>query len=190
MKNADKEKLNSTEVIEKDRKLTNRQREFAKLYVDGIYSNTECARRAGYADGAANVHASRLLNGKDYPLVVEHIAELRQERERKYGVTLIGQLKRFHDLSRSAEEEGHYSAAINAEKIRSSLGGLTVDRRENQHIHSVDNMTREEIASRLAQLRNEYPTAFIEGTIVDVPGKETVEESKSLPAPENSRDQD
>ena len=190
MKNADKEKTNSTEVIEKDRKLTNRQREFAKLYVDGIYSNTECARRAGYADGAANVHASRLLNGKDYPLVVEHIAELRQERERKYGVTLIGQLKRFHDLSRSAEEEGHYSAAINAEKIRSSLGGLTVDRRENQHIHSVDNMTREEIASRLAQLRNEYPTAFIEGTIVDVTREETVEESKSLPAPENSRDQD
>ena len=60
MKNADKQKIDSTEVIEKDRKLTNRQREFAKLYVDGIYSNTECARRAGYADGAANVHASRL----------------------------------------------------------------------------------------------------------------------------------
>ena len=104
-------------------------------------------------------------------------------------MTLIGQLKRFHDLSRSAEEEGHFSAAINAEKIRSSLGGLTVDRRENQHIHSVDKMTREEIASRLVQLRNEYPTAFIEGTIVDVTGEETLEESKSLPAPENSRDE-
>ena len=32
--------------------LTNRQMTFAKFYVDGIYSNAECARKAGYSDYA------------------------------------------------------------------------------------------------------------------------------------------
>ena len=118
-----------------------------------------------------------MLNGKDYPLVVEHIAELRQERERKYGVTLIGQLKRFHDLSRSAEEEGHFSAAINAEKIRASLGGLTVDRRENQHIHSYDQLTREEIIAQLGKLRDEHPAAFIEAEYEEILDANTGTES-------------
>jgi len=175
----DKQENKPKEDIENEgRYLTNRQREFAKLYIEGIYSNAECARRAGYAKESANVHASRLLNGRDYPLVTQHISELREEREKKYGVTLIGQLKRLSDLSRSAEEEGQFSAAINAEKIRSSLGGLTVDRRENQHIHSIDNMSREEIAERLSKLRNEYPSAFIEGRVKDVTGTEIMETSE------------
>ena len=117
------------EPEEKSSFLTNRQKEFAKLIVDGVYSNAECARRAGYSQKVAVKYAHKLLNGKDFPLVPEHIAELRQERERKYGVTLIGQLKRLSDLSHNAEAEGQFSAAINAEKIRASLGGLTVDRR-------------------------------------------------------------
>ena len=37
-----------------DRKLTNRQREFAKYYVEGIYSNAECARKAGFSPKVAN----------------------------------------------------------------------------------------------------------------------------------------
>ena len=98
--------------------------------------------------------------------MVEYIQELRQERERRYGVTVIGQLKRLHDLSAGAEDAGQFSAAINAERLRSALGGLTVDRREN--IHQLDDLSREEITARLAQLRKEYPQAFIEGDYVEV----------------------
>ena len=114
-------------------KLTNRQKTFARKIVEGIYSNAECARLAGYSEERANEYASRLLNGRDYPHVLEYITELRQEKERKYGVTLIGQLERLQKLSIGAEEEGQFSAAINAEKIRSALGGLTIDRRETTH---------------------------------------------------------
>ncbi len=142
--------------------LTNRQREFAKYYVEGRYSNAECARKAGYADGSASQHAAKLLDGKTFPDVPELIKELRQDRERKYGVTLINQLKRFDELSRAAEEEGQFSAAINAEKIRSSLGGLTIDRREATHVHQLDNLSREDIVARLASLRQQYPNAFPE----------------------------
>ena len=151
---------------ESGRKLTNRQREFARYYVEGIYSNAECARKAGYADPSAASIAGHLLGGKKFPHVVDYIQELRQERERRYGVTVIGQLKRLNELSHGAEEAGQFSAAINAEKIRSALGGLTVDRREQ--IHQLDDLSREEITSRLAQLRKQYPQAFIEGEYKEV----------------------
>ena len=149
---------------ETGRKLTNRQKEFARHYVEGIYSNAECARKAGYATASAASIAGHLLAGKKFPHLVEYIQELREERERKYGVTIIGQLKRLHDLSAGAEEAGQFSAAINAEKIRSALG---------EQIHQLDDLSREEISARLAQLRQQYPQAFIEGEYTEVKDADT-----------------
>ena len=147
--------------------LTERQKTFAKFYVEGRHSNAECARMAGYSDKSSITMASKLLNGRDFPDVVELIKELKQAAERRYGVTLMHQLKRLDELSRGAEEAGQYSAAINAEKIRSALGGLTIDRREQQHVHQLDSMTKQDIVARLAELRKSYPHAFIEGEISD-----------------------
>lgn len=168
---------NEVEKAEPTRRLTNRQKEFAKYYIEGRYSNAECARKAGYAEDSANVQASKLLNGRDFPLVVEHIAEEREARERKYGVTLVNQLKRFDELSHAAEEAGQFSAAINAEKIRSSLGGLTIDRRETTNVHKYDDLSRDEITARLAKLREKYPAAFIEGEYSEVEDVQTRTES-------------
>src|SRR5210317_186099 len=151
---------------EHGRKLTNRQMTFAQKIVEGIYSNAECARKAGYSHDVAPKQASILLNGRDYPHVLEYITELREERERRYGVTMIGQLQRLHQLSQGAEEAGQFSAAINAEKIRSALGGLTIDRRET--VNKLDDMSRAEIIARLADLQKKYPNAFIEGEFKDV----------------------
>ena len=144
------------------RKLTNRQKEFAAHYVDGTHSNAECARLAGYSDkdGKARNRAYALLNAEDFPHLAAYIKELREDREKKYGVTLMGQLKRFRDLSLNAEEKDQFSAAVNAEKIRSSLGGLTIDRRETNHYHAIENMSRDEIEKRLEELRTNHPTAF------------------------------
>jgi len=150
-----------------DRTLTNRQMTFARYIVEGIYSNAECARKAGYKPDLASEHASRLLNGRDYPHVVDYVQELRDERERRYGVTTIGQLERLHQLSKGAEDAGQFSAAINAEKIRSALGGLTIDRRET--INTIDQLSRDEITARLAALQKQYPQAFqIEAEYKDV----------------------
>ena len=148
------------------RKLTNRQKEFARHYVDGTHSNAECARLAGYTDkgGIARVQAHKLLDPTLFPHVTDYITELREEREKKYGVTLLGQLKRFRELSLSAEQENQFSAAVNAEKIRSSLGGLTIDRRETNHYHAIENMSRDDIEKRLEELRSDHPHAFLEGT--------------------------
>lgn len=161
--------MTSVKKIEEEhgRQLTNRQMTFARHIVEGIYSNAECARMAGYAENVAPKQASVLLNGRDYPHVVEYIQELRQERERRYGVTTIGQLERLYKLSQGAEEAGQFSAAINAEKIRSALGGLTIDRRET--INTIDQLSRDEITARLAMLQKQYPQAFvIDATAEDV----------------------
>ena len=152
---------------EHGRQLTNRQMTFARHIVEGIYSNAECARKAGYSPELAKKQASVLLNGRDYPHVLEYIQEIREERERRYGVSTIGQLERLHKLSLGAEEAGQFSAAINAEKIRSALGGLTIDRRET--INTIDQLSRDEITARLALLQKQYPQAFvIDGTAEDV----------------------
>tara|TARA_R110000823_G_C15859827_1_gene493036 strand:- start:125 stop:694 length:570 start_codon:yes stop_codon:yes gene_type:complete len=144
---------------EHDRQLTTRQMTFARHIVEGIYSNAEAARKAGYSHDIARKQASILLNGRDYPHVLEYVTELRAERERRYAVTTIGQLQRLHQLSQGAEEAGQFSAAINAEKIRSALGGLTIDRREQ--INTLDQLSRDEITSRLEALQKQYPQAFV-----------------------------
>ena len=172
--------------------LTNRQREFARYYVEGKYSNAECARMAGYADASARIQAHKFLDGKSFPAVLELIKELREARERRYGVTVLGQLKRFEELSMSAEEAGQFSAAINAEKIRSSLGGLTIDRRESTHVHQLDSMSREDIVARLASLRKNYPHAFADMKRVEDASDRTitVEAVETKPAQENTLRED
>ena len=172
--------------------LTNRQREFARYYVEGKYSNAECARMAGYADASARIQAHKFLDGKSFPAVLELIKELREARERKYGVTVIGQLKRFEELSMAAEDAGQFSAAINAEKIRSSLGGLTIDRRESTHVHQLDNMSREDIVARLASLRKNYPHAFADMKRAEDANDRTitVEAIETKPTKENALRED
>ena len=180
---------------EHGRTLTNRQRTFARHIVEGIYSNAECARKAGFAPDHGAVMASKLLNGREFPHVLEYIQDLRTERERRYGVTTIGQLERLHQLSSGAEEAGQFSAAINAEKIRAALGGLTVDRREQ--VNTIDALSREEIVGRLADLQKRYPQAFqIEGTAKDITPDEQGTRGELLelntiePAEELPRDKD
>lgn len=166
---------------EHDRILTERQKTFAELYVEGIYTNAECARRAGFSHEVAHVYAGKLLNGNDFPHVVDYIKELREAKERKYGVTTIGQLERLYHLSRGAEDAKQFSAAINAEKLRSALGGLTTDRRET--LNRIDNMSRDQILSRLVELQEKYPflkdITPTEKSDDSGPGSQVVEGSKA-----------
>ena len=164
-----------------DRTLTDRQKTFAKYIVEGIYSNTECARKSGYSPNVAKKQASILLNGRDFPHVTEYVAELREEKERRYGVTLMGQLERLHELSKDAQENKQFSASINAEKIRSALGGLSTDRRSSEVTHVIDQMSRDEIVASLSAFQKNYPQIFV---IEDVEDAETRDEPLELTSPE------
>ena len=172
------------------RKLTNRQKMFARHFVDGTHSNAKCARLAGYSDknGIAKIQAHKLLNASDFPHVSEYISELREDRERKYGVTLMGQLKRLRDLSMNAEEAGQFSAAINAEKTRSALGGLTTDRRETNHFHAIENMSRDEIETRLSELRKSHPGVFLDADYEVVDDTEARDINVEQPSVESTQE--
>jgi len=139
-------------------RLTMRQKRFAERFAEGDITATGAAIEAGYSPKTAAQYAYQLLNPRDTPQVVAYLNYLRDEIEARYGVTKEGMLKRLYSLSRGAEEGGQYSAAINAEKIRASLGGLTIDRRET--INTVQDMSKDQVINRLEELRKKHPAAF------------------------------
>ena len=75
-------------------------------------------------------------------------------------------MKRLDELSKNAESEKNYSAAVNAEVSRGRAAGLYIDRKEIL-TGSIDKMSKVEVADRLKDLRNRFPEV-----IVDVPHEE------------------
>lgn len=150
------------------RSITARQRKFCQLFAEGTYTVPGAMRKAGFSEKTIHSYGPKFLNQNEYPQIVAYLAQMHEERQAKYGVTLDKQLKRLHDLSLGAEEAGQFSAAINAERIRSGLAGLTTDRREV--INKIDTMDRGEIISRLEELARRHPqlSGVIEATAVEV----------------------
>jgi phage terminase small subunit len=155
-----------TEVINPvlDKPLTFRQKKFAEEIVLGRCSNTEAARRAGYAKSSAAVRACELLDIGKFPHVHNYIYELRQDLAKKYEVTYEGHVRDLGDLRDRAASNNQFSAAINAEKHRGQVGGLYIDRKEVLHAH-ISAMSKDDLIRRLEELNRESDGAL--KTIVD-----------------------
>ena len=133
--------------------LTDKQQIFVKIFTEneGRLTPTECARQAGYKTDRANVTSSELMNVKKYPRVSLAINKRRQELEKTHQVNLnkhVQELARIRDAAYTNES---YSAAVNAEKMRGQAAGLYVERKEIRH-GSIDDMSREEVLSKLKEL--------------------------------------
>ena len=139
-------------------RLTVRQKRFCEIYVEGETTAAGAAIRAGYTPHNASKNAYIMLDPRRTPAVSAYLKFLREEREAKYGVTREGMLQRLYTLSRGAEAAKQFSAAINAEKIRASLAGLTIDRRET--VNTINDMTKDQVVKRLEELRRKHPAAF------------------------------
>jgi len=147
-----------------DKPLTSRQKKFAEEIVLGRCSNTEAARRAGYAKTSAAVRACELLDIGKFPHVHHYIHELRQNLARKYEVTYEGHVRDLGDLRDRAASNNQFSAAINAEKHRGQVGGLYIDRKEVLHAH-IGAMSKDDLIRRLEELNRESDGVL--KTIVD-----------------------
>ena len=91
------------------------------------------------------------MNVKKYPRVSLAINKRRQELEKTHQVNLnkhVQELARIRDAAYTNES---YSAAVNAEKMRGQAAGLYVERKEIRH-GSIDDMSREEVLSKLKEL--------------------------------------
>ena len=89
------------------KRLTERQREFARLLVTnrGSMTNEQCAVEAGYSEKAARVEASKLQNPIHYPLVVAYIQELREKNFEDNKLAINRILTEFYYLLKSAREK-------------------------------------------------------------------------------------
>ena len=127
-------------------------------------SNTEAARRAGYAESSAKVRASELLDIGKFPHVAAYISELQRELAKKYEVTYEGHVRDLGDLRDRAAANNQFSAAITAEKHRGQVGGLYIDRKEVLHAH-INAMSKDDLIKRLEELDRETNGAI--KTIID-----------------------
>ena len=102
-------------------RLTPMQMKFAELlvYFEGRKYAYECALEAGYSGGntetentlGARVEASRLQNPKLFPHVVKYIGELKEERNKKYGINYGGHLTELGKIRDQALKDRSYSAS-------------------------------------------------------------------------------
>lgn len=111
--------------------LTPKQESFCLAYIESGNA-TDAYRKAGYSPGMAQKTAmeaaSRLLkNGK----IVARLAELRQPAADAAQLTLQAHLQRLEKLSKAAEGDGKYAAAVAAEVARGKASGLYVEKVEH-----------------------------------------------------------
>ena len=138
-------------------RLTPMQMKFAELlvYFEGRKYAYECAIEAGYAEGknalGARVESSRLQNPKLFPHVVKYIGEIKEERNKKYGVSYGGHLTELGKIRDQALKDRSYSAATVAEKARGQVGGLYIEQKIIR-TGKVEDLTEEELDNRIANI--------------------------------------
>jgi phage terminase small subunit len=149
------------------KKLTEMQMKFAHELVtnEGRKTATECAIAAGYSPDAAVVSASKLQNPKTYPLVVQYIGQLRDEYQKKYGVTFGRHISELAKLRDNARESKAWSAAVNAEVARGKAAGLYVEQKIIR-TGSLSDLTAEQLETRMKEIIQEY-SPILEGVVVD-----------------------
>ena len=111
--------------------LTPKQEAFALAYLE-TGSAIESYRKAGYSSGmsdkTAMEAASRLLKNSK---VVARLDALRKAAADASLMTVASHLERLEKLSRAAEADGKFSAAVSAEVARGKVSGFYVEKVEH-----------------------------------------------------------
>ena len=132
-----------------NKKITKKQEKFIDLMVYQYYNQTKCAHLAGYEN--PGVAATRLLSEPNYEHVQEKIKDLKAVQRKKNEITFEGIANKLAEIRDVSLADGSYGPAVTAEIARAKLAGLMVDRKELK-IHKIDNMSREQLESRLQEL--------------------------------------
>ena len=143
------------------KKLTEQQIKYALVlvYYEGRKTATDSAKKAGYAEDSAYMHASRLQNEDKYPLVTQYIGELRADLQKKYEITYESHLKELGQLRDESRKNKAWTAATNAEVARGKAGGLYIDR--SMHLHkNVSDLSDEELDSKVKKSLRRYGKIF------------------------------
>ena len=140
-----------------DEKLNRRQRNFIWIAVNNPrLSLVECAHKAGYTSPRqmANKLMGKAIIRKEYNYLMN-------QAKKKYELNYDRAVQDLYDIRDKAMEAGSFNAAISAQNSLLKVGGLIVDRKEVM-FGKVDQMSREEVENRLAQLMGNVVEASIE----------------------------
>jgi len=154
-----------------NKKITKKQEKFIDLMVYQDYNQTKCAHLAGYEN--PGVAATRLLSEPNYEHVQEKIKDLKAVQRKKNEITFEGIANKLAEIRDVSLADGSYGPAVTAEIARAKLAGLMVDRKELK-IHKIDNMSREQLESRLQELV--LQNQIILGTAEEVKDDKTIED--------------
>ena len=140
-----------------DEKLNRRQRNFIWIAVNNPrLSLVECAYKAGYT--SPRQMANKLMSK---PIIRKEYNYLMNQAKKKYELNYDRAVQDLYDIRDKAIEAGSFNAAISAQNSLLKVGGLIVDRKEVM-FGKVDQMSREEVETRLAQLMGNVVEASIE----------------------------
>ncbi len=156
----------------KTEKLTPMQLRYAHnlVFGEGKITGAEAARQAGYSEKIARQVSYQLQNPNQYPKVVTYIKELREEQQRKNETNLGVHMRDLKELRDGAKDSGHWSAAVNAEKIRGQAAGL--HEKTTTVLHgTIDGMSRKEVEERLKEIVDFHSPLIDHITVEDVTSK-------------------
>tara|TARA_R110002050_G_scaffold110095_1_gene222024 strand:+ start:141 stop:722 length:582 start_codon:yes stop_codon:yes gene_type:complete len=146
-----------------DNSLNRRQRNFIWIAVNNPrLSLVECAHKAGYT--SPRQMANKLMNK---PIIRKEYNYLMNQAKKKYELNYDRAVQDLYDIRDKAIESGSFNAAISAQNSLLKVGGLIVDRKEVM-FGKVDQMSREEVETRLAQLMGNVVEASIENKVDDL----------------------
>jgi len=141
------------------KRLTEMQKRFAEALVfgteNGPVTKTEAALIAGYSKDRARIEGSELTNPKQFPLVVQYIGNLKEEKLKKYEVTYDGHVAELGKIRERALKKGAWSAAVNAETNRGKAAGLYIDRKIIK-TGKLEDLSEEELESKMKQILDDY----------------------------------
>jgi hypothetical protein len=159
-----------------DSGLNRRQHMFIWIAVNNPrLSLVEAAHKAGYKSPrqAANKLMSKPLIRKEYNYLMN-------EAKKKYELNYDRAVKDLYDIRDKALESGSFNAAIAAQNSLLRVGGLIVERKEVK-FGKIDQMSREEVEARLAELIGNTVEGELASVALDNPDKQDQQESQDVP---------
>lgn len=113
--------------------LTDKEKLFAKLYVENFFSNetrtnTDIAISAGYAQDSAHQRAYENTTYKLKPHVVKYIEDLKEDFRARNQITPEKHMARLNEIHQMAKDKGQLHTAMNAEVYRGKVAGYYVEK--------------------------------------------------------------
>jgi phage terminase small subunit len=136
--------------------LTDKEKLFAKLYVENMYSNntltnTDIAIAAGYAKDSAHQRAYENTTYKLKPHVVKYIEELKEDFRVRNQITPEKHMARLNEIHQMAKEKGQLHTSLNAEVYRGKVAGYYVEKQLIKQDES-----EEEIEQKLKSIMDQW----------------------------------